>query len=355
MPQTKHYVALNWDQPFDPLFGSPLILPRFTTLWRGIDLAYAAISERPSYYSSQSVANGYALKPNTKLRCFITTRPLHILDVRFMKSLLSRLIQQNQTSPHIHEFKPVIMSFGICSLSHQIGMLKEHYAADPVMMENVHAVEATYRPDPIIEQGGIRVGETCNDGATMAFLKELFKGKFDGYLAPRMQTSFHVTQQNTIPPELLLFNPIDAEIVEVPYEPIPRPVSNTEIFQPINGELGEISLRQPSHRISPMDIMHHQYEWTSVGQSPLDLAWFYGKHHGGGRVSHPLDEYHSWVQRTKRGKAHEARWEAAGRRWRSAFRIGDRNGPGPTSTVRSTSSYTPSAHWVAGARVEMGY
>ena len=46
-------------------------------------------------------------------------------------------------------------------------------------------MEKSLNPNLLIEQPGIRVGETRTDGKTMAFLKELFKYKFK-----RLSTKF---------------------------------------------------------------------------------------------------------------------------------------------------------------------
>jgi hypothetical protein len=86
---------INWDDNFLPLYGHSIMIPANTILWRGYDPKYEPISERPAYYGSKVFAQGYAEKYGTNASPFIISRPLHLLDIRFMKVLLSQLFEHN--------------------------------------------------------------------------------------------------------------------------------------------------------------------------------------------------------------------------------------------------------------------
>jgi hypothetical protein len=137
-----------------------------------------------------------------------------------MGNILERIIQANQGDSHINDFMSVIISFGLCSLGHQIALLRQRYkdtlraattgpeAHD--LQYKIKAVADTYVPTLVVEQKGIRIAETENDGITMAFLQELFGGGqplFDGFISPRLRTQFHTEKGGTLNPELILFNP----------------------------------------------------------------------------------------------------------------------------------------------------
>lgn len=44
-----------------------------------------------------------------------------------MKQLLRRIIQINDSDPNLNDFISTMISFGLCSLRHQIILLKERY------------------------------------------------------------------------------------------------------------------------------------------------------------------------------------------------------------------------------------
>ena len=224
---TKHYIELDWDEIFEPLFGSPIIIPTNTILWRGYDTRYNPISDRFTYFSSMNVVLEYAKKKHRELGCFATTRPLKILDIRFMSNILDRFIQNNITQPNINDFASTIISFGLCSLSHQITLVKQRYRdtlnknnSDAKLIQlGISKMIEIHRPHNIIEQRGIRIAETTNDAITMTFLQELFKDTFDGFIAPRLQTVFHTEKAGQLHPELILFNPKMAHIIQLTHYP----------------------------------------------------------------------------------------------------------------------------------------
>lgn len=200
-------------------------------MWRGYDPAYPAISNRPAYYGAQEFAAGYAAKYGAKPSSFITTRPLNLLDMRYMKVLLTQLFEHNKNT--ISD-KDIVMattiSFGLCSLQHQIKLFKERYSAIYLTTNPQHTalknglshLEQLINPNLYIEQQGVRIAETTNDAIVMGFLKELFGAYYDGYIAPNIISPFHIEKSNFIlNSELVIFDPLDSGIKLLKSMPTP--------------------------------------------------------------------------------------------------------------------------------------
>jgi hypothetical protein len=226
---TTTYQEIDWERSFVPLYGKAFIIPKNTILWRGYDVSYSAVTDRYSYYGSKKTAEGYAKHPNRKLGCFATTKPLRIIDYRFLKVLITRLIYTNHANKYVNTFAPLMISFGISSLGHQILTLKQRYrdilTATPesetttLIKNSIAELESVYKPDSIIEQTGFRIAETFNDGYSMTFLQELFEGTIDGFMSPTLYSPFHIEKKGMMSPELIIFNPQSVNIIELPIPP----------------------------------------------------------------------------------------------------------------------------------------
>jgi hypothetical protein len=218
--QHADYYDLKWDEPFPPLYGKPIEIPANTILWRGYDLSYDPISDRFAYFGPILTARSYGLGPGRSTGCFLTTKALRVLDIRFLNVLLMRLIKANSSSRHFQAFAALMLSFGLCSLGNQIRILKERYAGElrtntaqsKIIKAGIRELEKYYNPDDIIEQQGFRIAETLNDGYSMTFLKELFRDVIDGFISPPLQSPFHIEKKGVMNPELILFNPIKSGI-----------------------------------------------------------------------------------------------------------------------------------------------
>lgn len=218
------YFELDWEVSFPPLYGSPIIIPENTILWRSYDKSYPAIGDRFAYYSSKQVAQGYKQNNTRDLGHFISTRPLRLLDYRFMRVILTRLIHINKiTDKSLNYLASIMISFGICSLKHQIDLIKMRYnnlsknsSEYKHIQKSIKEMEKYYKPTAIIEQTGVRIAETTNDTFTMGFLQELFKGYFDGFISPRMYSPFHIEKKDSMmSPEIIIFNPKTSGIKEL--------------------------------------------------------------------------------------------------------------------------------------------
>jgi hypothetical protein len=288
---THKYIELNWENGWSPLYGTPIIIPANTILWRSYDTSYPAISNRFAYYSSKNVAEGY--KSNTKqLGQFITTRHLKILDLRFMKVLLSRLIQTNSSDKTLQSFASAILSFGLCSLRHQINLVKMRYGnlknsnEYNIIQQSLVELERYYTPKSIIEQVGVRIAETTNDIYTMGFLQALFDGVVDGFISPRLYSPFHVEKKgHMMSPELIIFNPQKSCIKQMIEYPDKSKIIIKSIQELIYQNHGHIILENIKKNGNIMDIK---------------MEFFMN---GGNSLEHYLDEAENLLNKNDKNSA----------------------------------------------------
>jgi hypothetical protein len=206
---------------FSPLYGDLITIPAGTLFWRGYDPMYPIISERPAYYSTKTVAEGYADPAKGYiLGAFVTRKPLYIIDYRFLKVILSQLFQDSRDKYTIQDKNTLLYvqtSFGLCSLGHQIELMKHIYNDIDEIKPSISALENFFNINKLVEQPGVRIGETNIDSFTMYFLKGLFENatniQIDGFVSPRLTSPFHIEKGGTMSPELILFNPSNASLV----------------------------------------------------------------------------------------------------------------------------------------------
>jgi hypothetical protein len=213
---------INWDDNFLPIYGNTITIPAGAIVWRGFNPKHPAISDRPAYYGSRTFAQGYAERYGVSAQPFITSRPIRLLDIRYMKVLLSQLFEDNK---HNLSDKDIItattISFGLCSLNNQIELFKDRYklilkSPKPeydAIRNGLKSLEQIVNPYSYYEQKGYRIAETSNDAIVMGFLKELFSSLYDGYISPNIITPFHIEKANfLLNSELVLFDPINSGI-----------------------------------------------------------------------------------------------------------------------------------------------
>lgn len=233
----SHYFEIDWEVSWPPLYGQSITIDTNTILWRSYDKSYPAIGDRFAYYSSKQVASGYKKNNTRELGHFVSTRQLKLVDYRFMRVLLSRLISTNSHDKAIQSLASIMLSFGLCSLGHQIELIKMRYKdlnksthEYKQIQESINAMEKYYKPSNIIEQTGVRVAETTNDVYTMGFLQELFKDIFDGFISPRLYSPFHTEKPDTLmSPEIVIFNPKLSGVEELIKYPSPSMVTKIKI------------------------------------------------------------------------------------------------------------------------------
>jgi hypothetical protein len=271
----KKYNEIDLEYEWNPLYGFPIILPENTVFWRGYLDTYPAVTDRFSYYSEKSVASGYVTDDTRKLGQFTNTKPLKLLDIRFMKVILSRLIQMNRDNDKsIQYLAAIVLSFGLCSLSHQIHLVKLRYSAikntDESIKESIKSLQAYYDPTKLIEQHGVRIAETTNDTYTMGFLQELFKDRFDGFISPRLYSPFHVEKpKKMMSPEIIIFNPKASgiELLESEVKPINKITIEKLIYQNHN----HIILENKNKNIISMEFYMYGGKWNNSTKHHYDI------------------------------------------------------------------------------------
>lgn len=214
------YQLVDFSDTFPPVYGNIIHLPANSLFYRGYSTKFDAVSDRAAYYSNQGIAAAYTNKKNGSgtLSIFTNTRPLKLLDYRFLCVILKQYINdisvESLTTTDKQVLLTTMLSFGLTSFAHQMHLLrnsvsKEYFAANP----GFAALEKIDTSSGIFEKEGVRIGETNLDSMTMGFLKGLLGAHFDGFISPAIYSPFHIEKHNNIlDPEMILFNPKAAGI-----------------------------------------------------------------------------------------------------------------------------------------------
>lgn len=234
--------VLDIDEPFDPLYGAPIVIPQDHVFYRGYDVRFSSISDRPSHYSVKHVAAAYAAKPHSTLGCFTNSRALLLLDFRYMCVLLTQMFSNrvDNTFPSINPIVRISVGYGLCDICEQLDLgtrmfptslgiehLKTYY--------NNHIKHTDYQGRPIdvnpLSPSGFRIAETQNDGFILTFVKDIFGDMVDGFIAPRLKTPYHYEKNGTMSPEIVLFSPQKAGVRQIPGDPTLPTTKITDVMQ----------------------------------------------------------------------------------------------------------------------------
>jgi hypothetical protein len=188
---------------------------------------YPALGNRPIYFGERKVAESYArTSPTHALGLFATTKPLKLLDIRFLKILLSDLLYGHSGNAVLRS----TVAFGLCSFYHQLRLMitlyKDLTRTDP----GYKAMLSILNTNGNLEQPGVRVAETSNDGWVMAFLGEVFDGIADGFIAPRLFTPYQYNTGSYLHPEIVVFNPIKSGIIQLTSIPRMKDISIPDLI-----------------------------------------------------------------------------------------------------------------------------
>jgi hypothetical protein len=259
------YSTIAWDT-FLPVYGSHIDIPTNTVFWRGYDKSYPSITDRSAYYGDKDAAKEYVKTSSEHmLGLFATSRPLKLLDVRFLKVLLKDLFEGMDGNA----VQKTTVAFGLCSFRHQLRLMSNIYAdairegRDP----GYEAMERVLMNHPTIEQPGVRVAETTNDGWVMTFLGEVFEGIIDGFVSPPLFTPYQHHTRNWLHSELVVFNPLKSGIVQL--SAVPRMV-----------------------QISIADLIREQFP-TPITLRARGLETSYVSCGGGGILIPPLEAFNN--------------------------------------------------------------
>jgi hypothetical protein len=280
MSRKPEYRVLDFEKQFSAIYGGTIEIPPNTIFWRGYDPTYPTISSRPAYYGTEETAKSYKQRNGHVLGMFTNTRKLELLDVRFLKALLRQLFESiRDTNGLTAQDEELIMtttaSFGLCSLGHQIRVLKYIYSKKIKDLKGLPELEKLYNPKAAFEAQGVRVAETVNDGYTMSFLKGLFKGVAHGFISPRMETPYHIEKSGLLNPEMIIFDPAacDIQLANPSIDPKALPVTYISEF-----------------------IFSGRYHIVSLDYKTLHSSFFMS--YGGGsreKYLHPLDEFDEYM------------------------------------------------------------
>ena len=290
------------DERISPIYGEFIHIPQRTLFWRGYDSSFPAVSDRPTYYTSKENANEFIYTEKDKLNSFMNTRPLRLIDIRYLKVILRQLLDdikikaeyeerndersQKEPTPDEIDIMYITASFGLCSLHHQIKILQQLFHENKDEMSSLKNLITYYDQQifPIMEKHGFRIGETILDAHTMYFLQYFFSEFADGFISPRLLSPYHIEKNGTIMPEMILLNPEASGIIECKYPKqkiekyniqylISKDKSHIELetgnFRPqIYNPEEEVSKKRGKYKQHPLNIL----EQKIIEKDPLILT-----------------------------------------------------------------------------------
>ncbi len=246
-------LLLNFEE-FSPVYG-PINFPINSLIYRGYDTKYPILSDRPAYFTSNlEVARAYG-----SVSPFRTTKLLKLYDLRYIKHVLLELFQQLESNDQdVLKFcKILTISYGLTTCFKQLELLKDtfgpslgddHYQAirkyllDSKMIHKKEEIVYSLHP---FETQGIRIGETETDAISVSFLKDLFRGQIDGYIAPKIKSAFHFRQGGLNPAELVIFNPLGRG-VKVLEQPNSYYINKMEFEYYLQHQINNVFLMRPN-------------------------------------------------------------------------------------------------------------
>jgi hypothetical protein len=262
------YQEFDFEENYDTAYGI-IKIPANTVFYRGHSTKHGSVTDRPSYFSSKSIAELYVKSPEYTVSAFTNIKELRLLDVRFMMNILRDMFYSN--SPDLASLS-VILSFGLCSLHHQVNLLNKRYLTPNEGHLALQKILDEHDPASLYEPQGVRVGETINDAEAMSFLRTLFDGFIDGYIAPRIDSPYHLPNKYILP-EMIIFNPWKSGITvmrDAPSKNLPRISLYTTFFSDKDHHI--INYRNTySHMRSPPVYETRFYLASGGGQSQLQI------------------------------------------------------------------------------------
>ena len=212
-----------------------------TVFYRGIDKLVPNVIRPgvPMFLGPVEIAKDYG-----NVYMIRTTKPIKLLDFRRLKNLMRLVItsRKNMTSVAMYSkflecVEMITIAFGLCSYQGQIKLIekytnnikdhvdKEQFDFVSTRIANMKNTNPTHMLNPI-EPEGVRIAETQIDRKVMYIIKELFGDLYDGYIAPKMYSPFHVG--NASHEEVLIFDPIKSGLsvlvdynIPIIHEPLP--------------------------------------------------------------------------------------------------------------------------------------
>lgn len=206
-----------------------IIIPSDTIFYRGVPDGVplkrsVILRKQPLYLAPKNIAKHYG----PHILAFKTTRQLRLIDIRKLRNLLRLIISSRNPKVDAEAQKAIFyltVSFGLCSYGRQVSLLHDfitknsHSIPDETlttvkkqlqyMQETAHDLPTKTSLNPL-EPEGVRIAETYIDGHVMVILKQMLGKVYDGLIAPKMFSPFHVG--NMTHEEIIIFDPDDAGI-----------------------------------------------------------------------------------------------------------------------------------------------
>ena len=185
-----------------------MTLPQESIWYRAYLPNITLLTDTPLFFGDIEVAFINTQHGNRHLGEFKCTRPLRVLDIRYVMSILPFMFCKD--SPDTEMMKKITISLGLCSMEKQMRLLRELSEHEyPNLEDSIRRMEAFVSLDTKpnwtnpIELRGVRIGIT--DYQVIMWLKHLFIHVADGIIAPALPTPFH--DQSVMYEELILFEP----------------------------------------------------------------------------------------------------------------------------------------------------
>lgn len=316
------YKELDFEENYDTAYGVIKIPPN-TVFYRGHSTKHGSVTERPAYFSSKKIAQLYVKSPDYVLSAFTNTAELRLLDVRFMKNILRDMFSSNP--PDLSSLA-VTLSFGLCSLRHQVYLLNTRYPTPETRNEGHMALQKMLDEQDtmsLYEPQGVRVGETTNDAETMSFLGTLFHGFVDGYIAPRIESPYHVPNKYILP-EMILFNPWLSGITAMRQDP-PRNLPSVSLYTLFFADINH-------------HILNYRNTFSHVRKPPIYETRFYMDGGGSSQEVEALSQIPTIEQINERWEEEEIqklvkKGASDADKWKSKVHFGFYHPPAPTMEV----------------------
>jgi hypothetical protein len=194
-----------------------IYIPASTCWYRAYKPELSVLNDNPTFFGDMEVAFHNTKNGERKLGEFLCTRPLRLLDMRYVMSFLPFILQSNEVPNKV--FEMIELSLGLCSFQKQIEILKKlDNTAYPMLSVGIKRMEQfqslDVKPPWVnpVEMRGVRIGIGDIDFQVAIFLRDLLSPIVDGIIAPSLHSPFHDQQYADIEysmmyQELLLFHP----------------------------------------------------------------------------------------------------------------------------------------------------
>ena len=317
---------VDFEEYFDPLYGSFMLLLPGCAFYRGYDTRYPPVSDWPSHYSTKHVASAYGSGNNRALGLFSNNKQsLKLIDYRYLKLLLTDLFQ-NRPDNTMATLDPIIrtsVGYGMCDITDQLHIGKNMFKNDTRGMAaleqyfNKNIRGKTYVQKPLdvnpVSTSGYRIAETNNDTFILQFLKECMGHVFDGFVSPRQASPYHVEKNGYMSPEMVIFSPEKVGIVQINETSLPRGLRTITMNDLLDYQSAKVTIEYKS-----LKATHRKRAQTAGGSDSIGAT----------------DEvFQAAYDKDKDARALLAAATKSGKKWKRHFIFHDQNARHPQTPV----------------------